>query len=440
MQKGAREDKTDKTGPVFTAPSQGASQPARVTGWPPEHADTKSHAASSGMYPSMFQKMSDLSEILEASHLPWARAASDALTSALGSSLAIGAYDHLCQPPRVTASTTLQAENSAALVQARRLFSTKDKSLFEALQAALADHGGRPSHEMRQMCILVTLRAVAKLEAYAGQGVYFAWHTLRTMRRAANCPALEWSFWVGMSTSNRHALFLLQECGIHSPRDMHSLLGTYGPLTEKHPPWVAALLETHRLVRCPLALENVVCTSYAAWKKYSHLDLHAAADLERPITGRIVWAHYARTHHPETHTDGNPLDEKHLLDVAHHWIPLHPTSQTYADFMQACFEHGWMMKAALANCPDVMPQQHLWALLARRGWRLKDRIGWALVAHQLWYPTLVKHLIMEVDIVGAALHRYERKMLEGKKPQQRKKKRHTWAARREHKKRSKSSA
>ena len=159
-----------------------------------------------------------------------------------------------------------------------------------------------------------------------------------------------------------------------------------------------------------------MCTSFAAWKRYRHLDLHAAAALKLPITRRTVWAHYADTHHPEARTDGNPLDEKHLLKVAHHWIPCHAQSQTYAHFIRACFEHGWMMKAALANCPDVMPQQQLWACLARRGWHLKDRIGWALMAHQAWYLSLVKHLILEVHIVSASLAHYEKKWWRARSP------------------------
>ena len=268
------------------------------------------------------------------------------------------------------------------LVQADRLFTDMDRLLFQALQAALGDHSSRPSSEHMQMCILVILRAIAKLEAYAGQGVYFAWHTLRTLRQAANCPPLNWSFWVRMLGLNHHALFLLKQCDLHTPQGLHGPLSTFRPLTEKHHPWVVALRETQCLICCPLTWENVVCTSFAAWKRYRHLDLHAAAALKLPITRRTVWAHYADTHHPEARTDGNPLDEKHLLKVAHHWIPCHAQSQTYAHFIRACFEHGWMMKAALANCPDVMPQQQLWACLARRGWHLKDRIGWALMAHQ----------------------------------------------------------
>jgi hypothetical protein len=318
---------------------------------------------------------------MEQSRIPWGKALATACAHP------IGEWDAKTVPPILNALSHLRPDVMVTTLMLDASF--RDGSPIWELRSALldlvADHAAVHSSDKQTVDLTVVLRALDCLLRLDHVGLYLALHFIRSLRVMAGCPPLLHSFFFGMSARNTQAIQQLHAEGITRPQEVFDLIKDL-----PCPRNCAASSCVCFPSLGSLELELPICSAFKAYKKYHFVDFGQAAALG--IDGNSVLALHAEHHAPSCEPilgPGEPgiLDAIDLLDIAGACLPSIADTTTavpFRSFFRSLFQYGWMTKAHLLSCPDVLALRYLWQRLRFNKTDLRDRVLMALAGHQVW--------------------------------------------------------
>ena len=281
---------------------------------------------------------------------------------------------------------------------------------YRLLSLATRDHDWNLAHRQRAPlpCLSIVYNCVsipATSVLFPNIGPYRAWHILRSLRAATGCLPYPMYTWPSMSANTRDAAAALAECGIRSPHSLHAHLSS------------ALSPELAAPVACGLAAELVLCSAHSAWNsrgRAGRLDLSMLA--AAGVTGHVAmqhWAHERRLagQDPEHDVGGSLVDARALLELVcnasrapQNWRAVvaratQPARLPFLQYLVSLMEHGWLPKAHLHDCPDIIACHCMYTMARHRGWAHRDAVRWTVAAHELWYPTRAMAALAHVPCV-----------------------------------------